>query len=328
MKKKSFILLVGIVLSLTGCDKSISQEDYNAQVEAFQKLQEDYDAKVIELENMQESYDAKLNELEILQADYDAKVKELDIAKKDMADLQNKLKSENEELTELQTKFENIITSETKSDSQSTDIKYKDLNGRGYSDSGREEPSYKNVFGYIAVGYDEEFSLSHSDSYTNTPWIIPTYEKDKQFYIENGTIAHKTEIVVLEQELEHEGYGAYSGYLLVKKVDSAEQFYINVNNFITKPYWTYNDIQSAAKIGYIVAEYKQTSDYYPVNQGNNKVDLDSGTRALITGTTGTYGSRGPNKNTNSIETIIFKEWEYGYGGVSVFFNSQDLSIVY
>ena len=132
----------------------------------------------------------------------------------------------------------------------------------------------------------------------------------------------------MEQELEHEGYGAYSGYLLVKKVDSAEQFYINVNNFITKPYWTYNDIQSAAKIGYIVAEYKQTSDYYPVNQGNNKVDLDSGTRVLITGTTGTYGSRGPNKNTNSIETIIFKEWEYGYGGVSVFFNSQDLSIVY
>lgn len=31
-----------------------------------------------------------------------------------------------------------------------------------------------------------------------------------------------------------------------------------------------------------------------------------------------YGRGGPDRNTNSIEAVVFKEWKYGYGGGSVF----------
>lgn len=305
-----------MTLILAGCGSSVSQEDYNA--------------KVNELASLQESYDTKSNELELLQADYDTKVKDLNTAQKNITDLQNRLEIEHEELTKLQTELENTTASEAEDELQnvSSDIKYKDLNGRGHSDSGREEPSYKSVFGYIVVGHDEEFSLSRSDSYEDTPWMIPTYEKDKQLYVENGTIEHKTEVIVLEQELEHEGYGAYSGYLLVKKFDSNDQFYINVNNFITKPYWSFDDAISAISIGYCIAEYNQISDYYPVNKSNEKVDLDNGFKVLLVGKTGLYGGNSPDRNTNSIEAVVFKEWEYGYGGVNVFFNPQGLSIMY
>lgn len=241
-------------------------------------------------------------------------------------------KSEDALMTE-ETNFEYSIEIELTSDIDEKDItnkeiKYEELNGRGYSDSGREEPSYINVFGYVAIGYNEEHLLSHTDSYTETPWMVSTYEKDKQFYVENGAIEHKTEVVVREQELKHEGYGAYSGYLLVEKFDSDEQFYINVNNFITKPYWTYDDLKSAVTIGYCIAEYNQVSDYYPVNSSNKKVELNDATKVLLVGKTGLYGRNGPDNNVNSIETIVFKEWEYGYGGVNVFFNPQDLSILY
>lgn len=316
MKKIFYLLLIGTTLSLIGCGSSVSFEDYSTTVE--------------ELEILQENYDCKVNELQILQANYDANLKELTAAQQEIKDLQNKFEKEHEKLVNLQAELENAVTLETETapPSVNIDVKYKDLIGRGQSDSGREEPSYKNIFGYIVVGYNEESSLYRSDSYINTPWMIPTYEKDKQFYVENGTVEHKTEIVVLEQELEHDGYGAYSGYLLVKKIDSDDQFYINVNNFITKSYWSYNDVNSAISIGYCIAEYHQISDYYPVNKSNKKVELTDGFKVLLVGKTGLYGGDGPDHNTNSIEAIVFKEWEYGYGGVSVFFNPQDLSIVY
>lgn len=105
------------------------------------------------------------------------------------------------------------------------------VNGRGRSDAGREEPQYENLTGYVAV-YDS--SIKQTDAFMEVPWVISTYEKDKQFYAENGTVDHKTEIIVKSQELEHEGYGQYSGYLLVERLDNGEQFYINVSNFIDR----------------------------------------------------------------------------------------------
>lgn len=212
---------------------------------------------------------------------------------------------------------ESLTTPESASDS---------IIGRGHSDSSREEPQYENVSGYVAV-YDTH-SLEKDDSFVNTPWTVPIYAKDKQFWIEDGYIEHKTEITVVSQQLEHLGYGSYGGYLLVERNDTQEQFYISVRNFITKPYWTYTDLDEAVSVGCFIAEYNQVSDYYPVDKGNKKVELDSKTKVLVIGRTGLYGGDGPDQDTTSIEAIVFKEWKYGYGGVSVYFNKNDLTIVY
>ena len=194
------------------------------------------------------------------------------------------------------------------------------LLGRGRSDSGRNEPEYKGITGYVAL-YDHS-NIKNSDDCFNTPWLIPTYEKDKQFWVESGSVEHKTEVTVLEQELNHDGWGIYSGYLLVSRVDTGEQFYIDVKNFITRPYWTFDNPEDAADVGYYIAEFNQVSDYYP-ESSNGKVELSDQTKVLVTGR-----SHGDNARGYVVEAIVFKEWSEGYGGVSVIFDPSDLTIIY
>lgn len=199
------------------------------------------------------------------------------------------------------------------------------LNGRGRSDSGRTEPQYVGHSGYVA------FFGSHSssdDGCFNTPWMIPTLIPDKQFWIEGKAVEHKTEVRVLAQHLVHEGWGRYSGMLLVEESNTGEQLYIDVSNFITKPYWTYADLYEASLVGNYIAEYHPQSDYYPVNKNNEKVQLKEGTLVLVTGPTGTYGKKGPQRSTHPIEALVFQQWKYGYGGVSVYFAKEDLQITY
>ena len=204
-------------------------------------------------------------------------------------------------------------------------VRDESLAGHGLSDSGRSEPQYVGIIGY-AVNCGK--SYYDNEEYLSGNWFVPTYEKDKQFYNEIGTIAHKTEVLVLSQELEHEGYGRYSGYLTVEDTATKEPYIIDVYNFISKPYWTYDDLLLAVSVGHFVAEFNQVSDYYPVNKSNEKVELEDGTIVHVIGKTGTYGKNGPDDETNQIEAIVFKEWKYGYGGVSVFFNVDDLTLVY
>lgn len=207
----------------------------------------------------------------------------------------------------------------------SNGIRDETLAGHGHSDAGRSEPQYVGVVGY-AVNWGE--SYYDDEEYLSGNWTVPIYEKDKQFYNESGTIAHKTEVLVVSQELEHEGYSAYSGYLTVEDTTTGEQYIIDVRNFITKPYWTYDDLLSAVSVGHFIAEFNQVSDYYPVDKSNEKVALEDGTVVHAIGKTGTFGRNGPDDETNQIEAVVFKEWKYGYGGVSVFFNADDLKLIY
>ena len=170
-------------------------------------------------------------------------------------------------------------------------VRNESKNGRGRSDRGREEPHYVGVIGYAAVDFPQTYKIENTDQFEDESlWTVPTYRKDKQFWEETGSLPHKTEVIVREQNLKHEKYGNYSGYLLVEKTDDGSQYYIDVKNFITKPYWTYqNDLREAALTGDFVARYNQVSDYYPVDSGADKLEIPNGTAVLVTGVTGTGG---------------------------------------
>ena len=195
----------------------------------------------------------------------------------------------------------------------------KELPDRGLNRNGREEPIYKGTSGYVAL-YPET-SFDYTESCFETPWLIPIYEKVEQSWNEIGTIEHKTAVTVLDQELKHEGWGTYSGYLLVANSNTDEQFYINVKNFVTKPYWSFDDLEDAASVGYYIAEFNQTSDFCPESRGD-KVDIENGTKVLVTSR-----SRGYNTG-DTVEGTVFKEWSQGYGGVTIDFNPDDLTIIY
>ena len=228
-----------------------------------------------------------------------------------------------------ESEVENLKPAENSQDDVSTEIRNEVLNGRRRADEGRNEPSYINVIGYAVISSSQEYVIEHTDNFEDANlWTVPTYEQDKQFWNETEiTLPHKTEVVVRGQYLEHEGYGAYSGYLLVEKTDGGQQYYINVRNFITKPYWNYEEeIHKAALTGCFVAEYHQSSDYYPVSNDGSKVEIEDGMRVLVTGITGTYRNVKPSET--GIDAVVWKEWKYGYGGVTVHFNEEDLTIIY
>ena len=114
--------------------------------------------------------------------------------------------------------------------------KASDLLGRGQSDSGRSEPDYVGICGYVAIGWQEKEIMEKSDD-PSVPCSIPIYQKHGVFS-EIGSVENNTEIGVISQELTHSGWGTYDGYLFVQDKEG-EQFYINVDNFVTKPYYDY-----------------------------------------------------------------------------------------
>lgn len=191
-----------------------------------------------------------------------------------------------------------------------------EITGRGISDSGRSEPNYVGITGYAVVSQSQEHYLENTDEFSKTPWMV------------SNVIEHKTEVTIKSQDLKHQGWGTYHGTLTAKRTDNGEKVVINVANFITKPYWTYSDLTEAAKIGHYIAKYHQVSNYYPVGRNNNRVELEDGMNVLVVGVNHLSSRSNPDNKIYTIEAIVFKEWQYGYGGVDVYFNPKDLTMVY
>ena len=200
-------------------------------------------------------------------------------------------------------------------------------NGRGQVDTVGYEPDYIGVIGFAAVS--ENQNLEKSSTFSATPWMIPVYRKDKQFWEETGTVDHKTKVVVIDQELEKprtsSKYSVWKGYLHVIRLDDLTDCYIDVTNFVAKDYWN-EELSKALGKGCLIAEFKQVSDFYPVSKGKEKVALEDGFKVLIPQSTTSPTS--PDKTNNPIPACVFQEWKYGFGGVVVFFNEQDLTLIY
>lgn len=178
---------------------------------------------------------------------------------------------------------------------------------------------YVGISGYIAVTqYDYAYSEDegrYKNNWMTTPWYATTYEKDKQFWVMSGTVEHKTQVVVIGQELEEER-ARYDGYLLVERADNHEQFYIDVADFVAEPYWENADINNLKNGNPLLAVFYQRSNYYPVDRNNRKAEIEDGTIVLVGNDNG-WG--GIDSETHQIGGTG-KEW--------IYFNAKDLDIIY
>ena len=199
---------------------------------------------------------------------------------------------------------------------------------RGTVGKRKYEPNYIGALGYAAVYEDQD--LESDKSFGITPWKIPTYKKDKQFWEKTGTIDHKTEVVVIGQELEmpKRSYSnsRCSGYLHVIRMDTGDDCWLAVSNFVTSLYWE-QSLEAAQEKGYCIATFNQVSDFYPVTKRKEKAALEDGTLVLLP-MKSTISASSPDKKNNPIAGIVVKEWKYGLGGVTVFFNEDDLNLTY
>ena len=233
-----------------------------------------------------------------------------------------------EEISEVQKSESALYRYEAKQSGNVLNVRRSWTEDRGTVGTSKYEPDYIGALGYVAV-YDTQ-DLEKNSDFGTTPWKVPVYQKDKQFWEEAGTIDHKTEVVVIGQELEmpKRSYSTSrcSGYLHVIRMDTGDACWINVENFVTSAYWE-KSLSSAMEKGYCIASFKQVSDYYPVTKGKEKTALDDGMLVLLPMKSKNYSSS-PDKTNNPIVGIVFKEWKYGFGGVDVFFNEADLTLIY
>lgn len=51
-------------------------------------------------------------------------------------------------------------------------------------------------------------------------------------------------------------------------------------------------------------------------------------KILVADTNQLSSSGNPDNKIYNIKAIVCKEWQYGYGGVDVYFNPEDLTMVY
>ena len=199
---------------------------------------------------------------------------------------------------------------------------------RGTVGTSKSEPSYIGSLGYAVVYEDQK--LEKNSAFGTTPWKVPVYRKDKQFWEQTGTIDHKTEVVIIGQELEmpKRSYSTSrcTGYLHVIRMDTGEDCWLDVGNYVASPYWE-KSLTDAQESGYCIATFKQVSDYYPVTKPNDKTELDDGTLVLLPMKSKVYETT-PDKKNNSVPGIVFKQWRVSYGGVTVWFNEKDLTLTY
>lgn len=217
-----------------------------------------------------------------------------------------------------------IISEKQKTEEPIGDHYDESLEGHGRG-SRANEPNYVGVIGYVTVYGDQARDIENSGDIENKDlWEVATYEPDKQFWNETGKLLHKTEVVVREQMLYHRSYGNYSGYLLVEKKDDGTKHYIDVKNFETKPYWTYQDkMETAASIGIFLAEFKQVSNYYPVYENGMKANVKDGTIVLVIGKAGAFSK---NIGTTIKGVRYIKKNKKSKG--TFYFNPADLTIIY
>ena len=201
-----------------------------------------------------------------------------------------------------------------------------EMKGRGVPDEYGVEPDYRGVVGYASL--QTSWDVSQFNTFTQTPWQLPVYEKKGDDWVVDDTIKHKTPVLVVDQEIRESKGHKYIGYLKAVRLDIHKMIWIDVTQFVTVPYWTY-ELNEAVKYGYCIAVYRDTSRLEPMDKKKHRGALPEGLRVLMCYTVSArYHS--PDKKNNPLLGIVFKSKEKkdAYTRTFLFFNQKDLTLIY
>ena len=201
-----------------------------------------------------------------------------------------------------------------------------EMTGRGIPDEAGVEPDYRGVVGYMSLQADWE--VSRFSSLTETPWILPVYEQDGEDWKVAGQIQHKTPVLVTDQVIREAKGHKFIGYLRVVRLDSGEQAWIDVTQFVTVPYWTL-ELSEAVRYGFCIAVYNDRSRYDVLDRKGRRGPLPDGTCVLMCEKRSSrYISS--DREHNPLLGIIFRrnEESVSYFRTFLFFGTEDLTMIY
>lgn len=201
-----------------------------------------------------------------------------------------------------------------------------EMNGRGLPDEAGVEPNYRGVVGYASL--QTSWEVSQFNRFTETPWVLPVYEQKGDDWVVTDSIKHKTPVLIVDQQI-REGKGhKFIGYLKAVRLDVHKMIWLDVTQFVTVPYWTY-ELREAVKYGYCIAVYRDSSRHEPMDKKKHRGSLPEGLRVLMCYTiSARYHS--PDKENNPLLGIVFKgkEKKDAYTRTFLFFNQEDLTLIY
>ena len=202
-----------------------------------------------------------------------------------------------------------------------------EMQGRGLPDQSGVEPDYRGVVGYASL--QTSWEVSRFNTFTETPWQLPVYtEKSGEFAPADDSIKHKTPVLVIDQQIRESKGHKFVGYLKVVRLDIHRIVWLDVTQFVTVPYWTY-DLREALKYGYCIAVYRNSTRHEPMDRNKHRGTLPDGLRVLMCHTVSSrYIS--PDKENNPLLGIVFKSRDKkdAYTRTFLFFNQEDLTLIY
>jgi len=202
-----------------------------------------------------------------------------------------------------------------------------EMQGRGLPDEQGVEPDYRGVVGYASL--QTSWEVSQFNTFTQTPWQLPVYEeKNGDWEAAADSIKHKTPVLVIDQKIRESKGHKFIGYLKVVRLDIHRIVWLDVTQFVTVPYWTY-DLREAVRYGYCIAVYRNKTRHEPMDRKKHRGTLPDGLRVLMCYTISSrYFS--PDKENNPLLGIVFKgkEKKDAYTRTFLFFNQEDLTLLY
>jgi hypothetical protein len=185
---------------------------------------------------------------------------------------------------------------------------------------GRDQPQYTGLSGYLFTGRyrdppgyykqvpDNPTSIALPKQVGPTTWA-PGPEKRPT----------RLPVVVIGQSLTHERFGRYTGLLTVQTADGKETFKIDVDNFTPAPYWQCAP-DVAIKHAPFVARVKPGARL--VSQDGRWLELGAERRVYCR-------SQGRRQDVErGVGCLVYKRYQYGFGGVEHTIAARDLEILY
>ena len=202
-----------------------------------------------------------------------------------------------------------------------------EIKGRGFPDETGTEPDYRGVVGYAALQVDWE--VSRFSTFTDTPWFLPVYGKDGEAFqaVDGAAIAHKTPVLVTDQEIREGIKHKFIGYLKVVRLDTKEQIWLDVTQFATVDYWTL-ELPEAMKYGYCIAAYREKSRNDPMDRKGHRGTLPQGCRVLMCYSNPPRYFNNHDSGSNPLLGIVFRNRKDAYVRTFLFFNAEDLTLIY
>ncbi len=204
--------------------------------------------------------------------------------------------------------------------------------GRGIPDEpSGEEPNYIGLAGYAAAVNNSSFDLEADG--TAYPWKLPAYLLFEKRWYYSRELQHKTGVLVVRQVLRPRDGGRYTGRLQVIRLDSGELCWMDVENFVTVPYWFY-PARRAVRYGSMVAVYRRKGSRLPTDEGGNPAEVPDDTNVLVPGN-GVWDRRPP-EGGKMMPGVIYEETVTEKDGTEVretvsrvlLFPEEDLTMIY